>query len=729
MRHTVRKLMLLLITASLLGTLQAATDEKELASVRDMDVITVVAHRQPRSVTEVAGTVTVIDGERLQRDMVIDMADLVRYEPGVEVDDGSTRFGSSGFRIRGIGGNRTAVVIDNVPAADRFSVGNFADSGRGLLDLGLAERVEILRGPASTLYGSKALGGVVAVTLLDVDDVLHGQRQGHRIGLAGHTDADRLRLTAATALRSENRELLLAAAGQRGGEANLARRGDTPVDALDREQAGVLVRSAMRTERSRLRLSFDGLHETRESDLRAVLGHERFVNTTSLAGDDRRNQWRVLLDQHFESIGLIDRGHWRIWRQLTDTRQETFEQRTLAPVPVDLFRHFDFEQAFTGLGSDLESRFEAFGLEHRLGYGFELTRAELTTRRDALQTRIDTGQPTNVILGEVFPLRDFPESRVTELGIYLHDEIALWPQGPIISPGLRFEYYDLATSRDPLFDSRFPDAEVTELSTTAWLPKLGVLWPINDSVELFAQYARGFRAPPFADVNIGLDLPMFNARAIANPDLAAERGRTTEAGLRWRGAGTQAEVVAFRNDYRDFIQSLAPLGFDPQRGKLIFQSINRDDVRIEGAELRIRHRFDNRLRAELAAEWTRGEDRDSRRSLPEISPPSMIAELGWMDLTGSWEARLITTARRAQRQVEDEQGNALFSPPGHATVDLLGRWFARPDLTIGLGVFNLTDRQYWLASNVLGRPVDDPLLPLLAAPGRSVGITVNWRMD
>lgn len=142
-----------------------------------------MAHRQPRQLSEVAGTVTVIGEERLSRDMVFDAADLMRYEPGVEIDGGGTRFGFNGFRIRGIGGNRTAVVIDNVPVSDQFDIGNFANTGRGMLELGLAQRVEILRGPASTLYGSKALGGVVAVTTIDADHIISDGRSGSRLSL------------------------------------------------------------------------------------------------------------------------------------------------------------------------------------------------------------------------------------------------------------------------------------------------------------------------------------------------------------------------------------------------------------------------------------------------------------------------------------------------------------------------------------------------------------------
>ncbi|HSP01310.1 MAG TPA: TonB-dependent receptor plug domain-containing protein, partial [Thioalkalivibrio sp.] len=213
-RHLSHALPLLL---ALSGPAVATEPERPAAPALVLEPITTIAHRQPRTPSEVAGTITFMGPDRLERDVVLEPSDLVRYEPGVDVEGGGGRFPFGGFRIRGIGGNRTAVVIDNVPAADRFTVGSYADSGRGLMDLGLVSHVEILRGPASTLYGSKALGGVVAISLLDPEDVLEGRDRGARLGLAGGTDANRIRLSTAGAERHGDYALLVAGAGQRAG--------------------------------------------------------------------------------------------------------------------------------------------------------------------------------------------------------------------------------------------------------------------------------------------------------------------------------------------------------------------------------------------------------------------------------------------------------------------------------------------------------------------------------
>lgn len=717
---------LLLATFAVAQTRPGSNAEGE-EEAREFDPITVVARRQPRRLSEVAGTVTIIGQERLSADMVVDSADLVRYEPGVEIDGGNTRFGSGGFRIRGVGGNRTAILIDNVPVADQFDIGSFANTGRGLLELGLAQRVEILRGPASTLYGSKALGGVVAVTTISADDIITSEAGGTKVSLSGASDSDRVRLMAATALRRGDFDFLIAGAARRGSETEVAGLPkDTPLDRLDRDHNAVLARSGLDTGFGHLRLTLDGMRETRDADIRAMLGRDRLVFTEELLGDDRRHQWRVLLDQELAPLGPVSRGQWRAWHQLTDILQETRDHRPDAPTPVNVFRRFEFRQESSGLGTDLESDLEWLGLAHRLGYGFEFSRALVTSKRDGVETRLSTGETSTTIIGETFPLRDFPRSQVDEMGIYLHDEIPLWSGGPTLSPGIRYEYYDLSLRDDPLFESSFPEAETTELTTSSWLPRLGLVWPLGSSMELFAQYARGLRAPPFEDVNIGLEYPQFRVRAIANPDLEPEKGRTVEAGFRWRGDNTRAELALYRNDYRNFIQTRAPLGFDPASGFLLFQSINRDRVRIEGGELRLHRHLGAGWSTELAAEWSRGRDRNTGRNLPGISPPGLIAELAWLSPDTRIETRLLVTAARGQRALVDDENEPLFSAPGYLTVDWLTRWFPRPDLEVGLGLFNLNDRRYWRTGRVSGLAPDDPSLPLLAEPGRWAMATLTW---
>src|SRR3546814_10953320 len=80
-------------------------------------------------------------------------------------------------------GNRVRIVVDGVPLADAYSIGQFASAGRDLVDLEAVERVEIQRGPASTLYGSDALAGVVAFRTLDPQALLLRGAGGRYLGL------------------------------------------------------------------------------------------------------------------------------------------------------------------------------------------------------------------------------------------------------------------------------------------------------------------------------------------------------------------------------------------------------------------------------------------------------------------------------------------------------------------------------------------------------------------
>ena len=154
-----------------------------------IDTVTVVGTRTERKLEEVAATITVKDREDIEREMVRDMADLIRFEPGVTVAGTGSRFGLTSFNIRGIGGNRVLTMIDGVRVPDEFSFGPFLSARRDFVDVDSLDQVEIARGPISTLYGSDALGGVVAMRTLGPEDFL-GDRSIHLGAKLGYSSAD-----------------------------------------------------------------------------------------------------------------------------------------------------------------------------------------------------------------------------------------------------------------------------------------------------------------------------------------------------------------------------------------------------------------------------------------------------------------------------------------------------------------------------------------------------------
>jgi hemoglobin/transferrin/lactoferrin receptor protein len=156
-----------------------------------------------RPVQDVVGTVDVVSRENLRESLAVRMADVVRYVPGVSVTQGGTRFGDEGFTIRGLSGNRVLQLIDGIPVADQFDIGDFSNSTQDYLVPDAISRVEILRGPASTLFGSDALGGVVAVLTRDPEEFLEGEHPASppREPIAVPTTADVQRPLAAAGRR------------------------------------------------------------------------------------------------------------------------------------------------------------------------------------------------------------------------------------------------------------------------------------------------------------------------------------------------------------------------------------------------------------------------------------------------------------------------------------------------------------------------------------------------
>lgn len=689
----------------------------------ELDPVVVVGTRHPGAAWDVAASISVLGSEAGQAELASDLRDLLRYQPALAFDGGGTRFGGAGVRIRGLGGNRVLTLIDGIPVAERFAVGSYADSGRDYAELGLVRRLEVLRGPASNLYGSKAVGGVVAIDTLAPADLLGADGHAARAAFAYAGDRDQAGTAVAGAWGDRDNGLLLAATHREGHEVDAA--GAAVRDPQDRRRQSLLAKSTVATPLGALEVLADYATEARDTDLRAILGTGRFANTTSLLAADTQDAWRTGLRLAQEGVHG-GRWLWRGYATRAVLAQDSDELRTLASPPVRQQRRFEFSQRAVGLGLDARQPFDWGGHGQAVGYGVEAVSGRLEEGRDALQTNLDDGSQTKVLLGETFPRRDFPTTETLEAGAYAYGELRPFGEALTLLPGLRYDAFRIDAQPDARFNEGSPNVAVTDLHGDAWTPRLGLLAPLPGGFGAFAQYARGFRAPPAYDVNLGIDIVTVNARALPNPGLRPERSESLELGLRHRGEGTRAELALFETRYRDFILSNGFIGTDPDTGTRLFQSRNVERAVIRGLELRWRLDLEPLgaplWNAELASAWLRGENRDSGQPLPTVDPARLV--LGLDRESAATALRLRLTAVDDQSRVDDSLASQ-FRSPGYAVLDLIGEYRPRPALALRLGLFNALDRRYWEWGDVYGRSASDPLLPALARPGRFVSAGVQ----
>ena len=544
--------------------------------------------RRLTPVSRVAATVTVIDQARIETTLATDIRELVRYEPGLSVRNDPFRFGLDTISVRGLGGNRVAVEIDGIPAAGGFAVGSYADSGRAYVDAAFVDRVEFLRGPASSLYGSDAIGGVVAMTTLTPESLLARGEGDHAVRTdAGYdSENDGWRAAALAAGAIGEAKWLVGYSRREGHESDTA--ADVTPNPSEYTNDSALMKVTGAVPGGPLTFTAEAGRIQQATDVDAFLGVGRFLNTTALAGDDEMLRYRVSLGQALTGANAaFDSADWSAYWQGTETDQDTYEVRRAVPPrtpPVQLDRTFKFDESTFGVEFTAVKSLGSGSLVHDVVYGFEATRSELDELRNGLQTNLTTGATTPTILGETFPLRDLPLSTVVEVGAFVQDEVQFDDARWTLVPALRVDYYDLTPETDRIYREDNPATEPAGVDEVSFAPKLGATYRISDRLGVFFQYAHGFRSPPPEDVNIGLEVPLFNIRAIPNPDLRPETSDGFEAGLRLTGAPVALTASVFQTEYGDFIESKVNLGVDPATGVTLFQSQNVAEARIYGAE-------------------------------------------------------------------------------------------------------------------------------------------------
>src|SRR5690554_830814 len=159
----------------------AASQERQLAQ---LDPIVVTGTYGAKTVGESLASITVIDEEEIRRKAPTDFTELLRGQPGINVT-GNGSFGkTTSVNIRGIQNAGTVFLLDGVKVHSATGGG----APWQFIPTDLIQRVEVVRGPRSSLYGADAMGGVVQAFTLDPK---HGQRGWVEAG-AGNFDTQKV---------------------------------------------------------------------------------------------------------------------------------------------------------------------------------------------------------------------------------------------------------------------------------------------------------------------------------------------------------------------------------------------------------------------------------------------------------------------------------------------------------------------------------------------------------
>ncbi len=182
-----RTLLTVAVLAGLVAQAQTCAQEAAAAEEKDeateLDKITVTAQGREQDILAVPYNISAVSGDAIEQNNVLDTAELMRSIPGVGVVDRGARNSSvvSGIRIRGLNVDSSALGDYAVSAAS--TVATYVDKTPLFANFLLSDidRVEVLRGPQGTLYGSGALGGAVRFILRQPDL----ETQSGRVSLSG----------------------------------------------------------------------------------------------------------------------------------------------------------------------------------------------------------------------------------------------------------------------------------------------------------------------------------------------------------------------------------------------------------------------------------------------------------------------------------------------------------------------------------------------------------------
>ncbi|MEO1621170.1 MAG: TonB-dependent receptor plug domain-containing protein, partial [Cyanobacteria bacterium J06632_3] len=384
--------------------------------------INVTGTRTPRPVQITPANVTVIEADDIDQQRIFTIEDLIRYEPGISVQN-NLQFGAQDFNIRGIDGNRVLIQVDGIRLPSAFQsgsesvVGQGFNVGRDYFDLEILRTAEFIRGPASTLYGSDALGGAVSYFTLDPTGLIDAAGTNSATAISSNFNSENSGFvsTVVQANRFGDLDALLAYTRRDSSEsANLG-------DDQDNDRNNILGRFVYQlNDDSSLDFTaeyFDNTSDTTTSEENLPLIS---ATTTGFSEEINTQRSRFSLAYKYDnedSASFLNFGQARIYFQDSETTESS--ERNLLPFNPQTFQvgapalrvsENRFTDRVFGGDVQLRSDFDWGNTAHQLTYGIDVSNTFNARPRDRTQIDLTTGAQTQNAIPDNFPTKDFPDS-------------------------------------------------------------------------------------------------------------------------------------------------------------------------------------------------------------------------------------------------------------------------------------------------------------------------------
>lgn len=553
-----------------------------------------------------------LSGKELQRALSTSLGTTLAKEPGM-----ATRFNGPMAAtpvIRGLTGERVLVLQDGDRAGDLSSA---AADHMNAVDPSSAERIEVIRGPASLLYGNNALGGVVNVISSDIPTSIPSRLTGFALGQGESATP--------------------------GGVLN------TGVTVPLGNRFAVTARGSVRTFTD-LRVGGGATQPNTDGSTQNATFGAGYVGPHASIG--------VVYRQMGFNYGLPHPADEEAVR-IDGVRQSTALQATL----------------HTGLAAMPSVRVDQTLQWYRHGEieedGAVGTRFRLATQTTNITARTALGRSTGAI-GVQGLFRQYapageeaftPAADNDNIAAFVYQELPLTmsERSPRLQLGARFDRFRIDTKPG---DEANRFGEPVSRAFNSLAASLGVSMPVADGVSLTANASRGFRAPAVEELYANGFHAALGSFDVGNPDLEAELATGLETGVRVQNARAFGSVGVYLNQIDGYITPVAT-GTIVDSGQPNATLVPRvtfagRNARLAGIEGQFETKLVRRLVGGVMGDYTHASIRGSRDVLPYIPAGRLGASVRYDDgrMSVGGDVRRVFAQHRVTNDALDVPTNA-----------------------------------------------------------------------